>query len=338
MKTDAGAQLSSTARLQAWRRRTQGGFFVLFLLAPSLNLLRFDLHEAQLWFLGIRWSLGIDALTRGEVSATQAGVTLVLHAFVPAVIFIAAFLGIAYRYGRVYCGWLCPHFSAVETLNDVLHRACGKLSLWDKTTTHRAGIHPSARWWPLFAISCLTMGFVWAITLLTYLLPPDEIWGRLLSGTLTPGPTRFLWVATLLLTLEFAFARHLFCRFGCAVGLFQSLAWMANPRGMVVAFTRERARDCKTCRHETAEGTALPDTDVLAPLPGNACDAVCPMRLRPRNIKRLMFSCVQCGQCLTACDATQSAQARTPTLQWEIGEAALRETLRQRREELREKR
>ncbi len=338
MKTDAGTQPSSTARLQAWRRRTQGGFFVLFLLAPSLNLLRFDLHEAQLWFLGIRWSLGIDALTRGEVSATQAGVTLVLHAFVPAVIFIAAFLGIAYRYGRVYCGWLCPHFSAVETLNDVLHRACGKLSLWDKTTTHRAGIHPSARWWPLFAISCLTMGFVWAITLLTYLLPPDEIWGRLLSGTLTPGPTRFLWVATLLLTLEFAFARHLFCRFGCAVGLFQSLAWMANPRGMVVAFTRERARDCKTCRHETAEGTALPDTDVLAPLPGNACDAVCPMRLRPRNIKRLMFSCVQCGQCLTACDATQSAQARTPTLQWEIGEAALRETLRQRREELREKR
>jgi ferredoxin-type protein NapH len=26
------------------------------------------------------------------------------------------------------------------------------------------------------------------------------------------------------------FARHLFCRFGCAVGLFQSLAWMANPK------------------------------------------------------------------------------------------------------------
>lgn len=334
----AGAQPSSTARLQAWRRRTQGGFFLLFLLAPSLNLLRFDLHEAQLWFLGMRWSLGIDALARGEVSATEAGITLLVRAFIPAVIFIALFLGIAYRYGRIYCGWLCPHFSAVETLNTVLHRACGKLSLWDKSTTLRAGIEPSARWWPLFALSCVTMGFVWAITLLTYLLPPDEIWGRLLSGTLTPGPTRFLWVATLLLTIEFAFARHLFCRFGCAVGLFQSLAWMANPRGMVVAFTRERARDCKTCRHETAEGQALPGTDVPAPLPGNACDAVCPMRLRPRNIKRLMFSCVQCGQCLTACDATQSAQARSPTLQWEIGEAALRETLRQRREELREKR
>jgi heterodisulfide reductase subunit C len=54
------------------------------------------------------------------------------------------------------------------------------------------------------------------------------------------------------------------------------------------------------------------------------------MRLNPRNIKRMMFSCVQCGQCLSACDATQQAQQRSPTLEWQIGADALRETLRQR--------
>jgi len=32
------------------------------------------------------------------------------------------------------------------------------------------------------------------------------------------------------------------------VGLFQSLAWMANPKGLVVAFDRGRARDCRSCR------------------------------------------------------------------------------------------
>ena len=347
MRTDGKLPLSHTARLQAWRRRTQIGFFILFLLAPALNLLRFDLNETQLWFLGMRWSLGIDALARGEVSATQAALNLMLHGFLPAVLFIVAFLGIAYRYGRIYCGWLCPHFSAVESLNSLLHRACGKLSLWDRTTTQRAGIEPAKRWWPLFGLSCVIMGFTWAITLLTYLLPPAQIWGGLLAGNLSPGPMRFLVIGTLIFTLEFAFARHLFCRFGCAVGLFQSLVWMANPRGMVVAFSRERARDCKTCRHETADGKALPGPVALASpktvdlsaampvqpaLPGNACDADCPMRLHPRNVKRLMFSCVQCGQCLTACDATHTAQQRTPTLQWEIGEAALRETLCQRRD------
>jgi heterodisulfide reductase subunit C len=57
------------------------------------------------------------------------------------------------------------------------------------------------------------------------------------------------------------------------------------------------------------------------------------MRLNPRNIKRMMFSCVQCGQCLNACGASQSAQQRTPTLEWRVGVDALRETLRQRQRE-----
>jgi polyferredoxin len=229
-------------------------------------------------------------------------------------------LGIAYRYGRIYCGWLCPHFSAVETLNNLLHRACGKFSLWDKSATPRANVEPHARWWPLFGLSCAVMGFLWAITLLTYLLPPFAIWGGLIHGTLTPNQTRFIVIGSLVFTAEFAFARHLFCRFGCAVGLFQSLVWMANPRGMVVAFARERARDCKTCDQPR----------------GSACDNVCPMRLHPRNIKRMMFSCVQCGQCLDACDKSQTAQARAPTLEWQVGVDALRETLRQRRKDHKE--
>lgn len=321
--------------LQIWRRRTQIGFFVLFLLAPSLNLLRFDLYETQLWVLGMRWSLGIDGLLTGEISATKAALNLLWRALLPAVLIVGGFLALAYRYGRIYCGWLCPHFSLVESLNSLLHRACGKLSLWDRTPVHRAGVTPQRRWWPLFALSCLLAAFTWAITLLTYLLPPQLIWSGLFSGTLTANQLRFLLVGTAVFAAEFAFARHLFCRFGCAVGLFQSLAWMANPRGLVVSFERERARDCRTCQSEQRNApahAALAAPDAAdAPL-GNACDSVCPMRLQPRNIKRRMFSCVQCGQCLDACDSTHTAQGRSPTLQWRIGEDALRETLRQRRE------
>lgn len=151
--------------------------FTLFVLAPALNLLRFDLSDTQLWFLGQRWSLGIDALANGQISATEAALQLVWRAFVPGLLVVAVFLGIAYRYGRLYCGWLCPHFSMVEMLNKLLHRACGKLSIWDKSPTPRPGAAPNAGWWPLFGLSCALMGFVWAITLLTYLLPPTVIWG-----------------------------------------------------------------------------------------------------------------------------------------------------------------
>jgi ferredoxin-type protein NapH len=86
------------------------------------------------------------------------------------------------------------------------------------------------------AVCALGLGFLWAITLLTYLLPPATIWGGLANGTLTPNQARFIAIGSLVLHAEFAFARHLFCRFGCAVGLFQSLAWMANPKAMVMAF------------------------------------------------------------------------------------------------------
>src|SRR5574343_574169 len=256
------------------RRLFQLGFFALFLSAPALDLLRFDLHEAQLWFLGQRWSLGIDAFRAGRIGPTEVALSILLKGFLPALLLVGAFLAVAWRHGRLYCGWLCPHFSLVELLND---------------------------------------------TLLTYLLPPAEVWGGLWRGTLSPNQARFLVIATVVFTLEFALARHLFCRFGCAVGLFQSLVWMANPRGMVVAFRREQARDCRDC------GTARYGQ-------GSACDHGCPMRLHPRQIKRMMFSCVQCGQCLQACDESQRGRDRPPLLEWKIGLEAVRETLRQRRD------
>ena len=239
----AQAPLAHTQVLQRRRRWLQLSFFAVFLLAPALNLLRFDLNETQLWVLGFRWSLGIDAFLRGEATAAQTAWSIVWRGILPVLSLVIGFLAVAYHYGRLYCGWLCPHFSLVETLNDLLHRATGKLSVWDKSPTPRPGRSADKRWWPVFLAACLVFGFVWAITLLTYLLPPAEIWGNLVYGTLSPNQARFLVVGTLVFTLEFTLARHLFCRYGCAVGLFQSLAWMANPKAMVVSFTRSRARE-----------------------------------------------------------------------------------------------
>jgi ferredoxin-type protein NapH len=305
------------------RRRLffQLGFFALFLVAPAMDWLRFDLNQTQLWFLGQPWSLGIDDFRAGRLSANQAALHILLRGFLPVGLLAAAFLAVAWRHGRLYCGWLCPHFTLVETLNATLHRACGKFSLWDRHRTLQAGHPPAGRWWPVFGLLCLLFGFTWAITLLSYLLPPGPLWRSLWQGTLSTNQGRFLLIATGAFSAEFAFARHLFCRFGCAVGLFQSLVWMANPRGMVVAFDRRRARNCRSCK-----------TPRFAD--GAACDQGCPMRLHPRDIKRMMFSCVQCGQCLHACVDAQAPLGQAPLLQWQIGADAVRETLRQRKAEL----
>ena len=133
--------------------------------------------------------------------------------------------------------------------------------------------------------------FLWAVAFLTYLLPPFEVYHNLLTGSLTRNQAIFLTAATLALSVEFLLARHFFCRYACAVGLFQSLAWMANDRAMVVGFDTRRAAACATCP--------------------SVCDEACPMRLKPRTIKRRMFTCTECGECIAACTRVQGGDPPT---------------------------
>lgn len=295
------------SQLQRRRLLTQAAFFTLFILAPPLDLFRFDLNLHHFFFLGMHWTLGLDALIAGEIGPTRAFFNVLLRGFLPLALVVGGLIWIAWRYGRLYCGWLCPHFSVVEIINRLMLRASGKQSLWERRPqplrqADGTQLHPDRRFWPLTWLAVLFFSFLWAVVLLTYLLPPAEIYHNLLHASLTPNQARFIGIGSLLLCIEFMFARHLFCRFGCAVGLFQSLAWMANDRAMVVGFERPRARLCSDCN--------------------NACDNVCPMRLKPRTIKRRMFTCTECAQCISACRQVQRPHQRPGLLHWVADEQA----------------
>ena len=295
-------------QLQRNRLLFQTGFMLLFVLAPPLNIFRLDLNLGHFILFGYDWTLGIDDFIAGKSGIGDAAFNLFVKGFIPLFGGGAIFLWVAWRFGRLYCGWLCPHFFVVEMINGLLLRATGKPSLWEKKPLPEQQPDgslrkPDRRYWPLTLLAVVIFGFLWAVTLLTYLLPPQQIYFNLLSGELSRNQFAFIAVATLLFCIEFTFARHLFCRYACAVGLFQSLAWMANPRAMVVGFNRSRAKDCKDCN--------------------NACDNVCPMRLNPRTIKRKMFTCTECGQCISACTQVQQPKQRPSLLQWVDRECAL---------------
>lgn len=313
LRTDTGPEHRPPAArvLQTRRRLLQAGFFALFILAPVFDLLRYDLQANHAWLLGFEWRLGMEDFVAGRIGALEAAANVLLRLFLPLLLGAALFLWVASRWGRLYCGWLCPHFSVVEAINRLMLRASGKPSLWERKPLPpwEADGWPrrrDARWWALVVPTAVAVALLWAVVLLTYLLPPAEIYSNLIRGTLTRNQTIFITAATLVLSAEFLFARHLFCRFVCAVGLFQSLAWMGNRAAMVVGFERRRASDCSRC---------LPERQ-------SACDAACPMRLTPRNIKRHMFTCTQCAQCLSACDQTQHDNPEGPLLRWVSGAAA----------------
>jgi polyferredoxin len=295
-------------QLSRYRSGLQAAFFILFVVAPPLDIFRYDLTLGHFIVLGMPWTLGLDALTARDTGATTAAVNVLLRGFLPVLLVGAVLIWTAWRYGRLYCGWLCPHFSVVETVNALLLRAIGKPSIWEPRPLPERQpdgrvLLPDARYWPVTVTVAAVFAFVWALSLLTYLLPPFEIYHNLLNAGLTGNQARFLGIGTLLFFIDFMFARHLFCRFGCAVGLFQSLAWMANPRALVVAFERSRARSCQSCN--------------------NACDNACPMRLRPRAIKRHMFTCTNCTQCINACEQVQADKPAGSLLHWVEGEPAI---------------
>ncbi len=321
----ASADAPRRQHLQTRRTLFQAGFFVLFILAPVFNLLRYDLVAGHAWFLGMPWHIGLDDFAAGRIDAAQAATQVLLKLLLPILATAALVLGVAWRWGRLYCGWLCPHFSVVETVNRLMRRASGKHSVWDAHPgpllhdgNERWLIRPNgsterldARWWFVVVPFAVGFAFIWAVVLLTYLLPPFEIYHNLFSGTLTRNQALFIGVATVVLSGEFLFARHLFCRYGCAVGMLQSVAWIANRRAMVVGFARERAADCATCPQTLGAGET-------------ACADVCPMRLNPRDLKRRMFACTQCAQCVVACDEIQADNPQGSLLAWTSGDAAAR--------------
>ncbi len=313
-------KLSTPAPEHTQRHRLvwQMGFFILFCLAPVFDIFRYDLNAAHAIVLGMDWRLGLDEFFAGRISGTEAAINILWRLFLPIVGGAIVFIAIAWRWGRLYCGWLCPHFSVVETINRMMRHATGKHSLWDRKPLPGRNPDGSAfvvdrRWWLVTIPLAVGFAFVWAVVFLTYLLPPAEIYSNLWHMELTRNQALFIGAATTVLTLEFIFARHLFCRYGCAVGLFQSLAWMGNRGAMVIGFRRQEASECARCHTANIDQGG----------PGySACEGVCPMRLKPRSTKNAMFTCTQCGQCIAACDTVQRAVPNGSLLTWVEREAA----------------
>jgi polyferredoxin len=78
---------------------------------------------------------------------------------------------------------------------------------------------------------------------------------------------------------------------------------MANRKALVVRLDRSRLENCIDCH--------------------SACDNACPMRLKPRAIKRRMFTCTQCARCIQTCDQVMARKVQPGLLQWVAGQAAL---------------
>lgn len=283
-------------RLQTKRLVTRTSFFALFLLAPVLNLFRYDLTETRFIVLGFPLSFNLDLDWVTHSAPVDVASQILVWFILPILVLVPGVLWVAWKWGRIYCGWLCPHFSVVETINHLMTRITGRPTLWEALKKGRRG---KAIHWTCLTLVCALIGFSWALAMLSYLLPPIPLYTDLFTGNMGFYPSVFLAVATTFFTLDFLFARHLFCKYGCAFGVVQSIAWMTNGRGRMVTFDTERAAACRDCT--------------------KACDEACPMRLPTRSHKRAKFTCTQCLQCVSACREVQKNNPEGSLLHWAPG-------------------
>lgn len=284
---------------QQSRTLTRVLFFLLFLFAPLLDIFRFDLTLGHFIFFGQQWTLSLHSVLHGDAGSLEAAGIIFIKIFLPGIAFVGICGYLIWKFGRIYCGWLCPHFSVVEMINKLMLKQLNRITLWEKPTEQNTSFIARG----VVASASICMAFVWAVGLLSYLLPPMPLLNDLVNFQLGFGSTIFICVATLVFSFDFIFARHIFCKYGCALGLFQSLIWMANNKAMTVKFDRKRAKACRDCDKE--------------------CDKACPMRLPTRNMKRAKFTCTQCAQCISACEIVQKDNPEGSLLKWVDGAEAV---------------
>jgi len=300
--------LAPVTKTQIYRNIGQIAFFALFMFAPVLDIFRLDLIEGNFILLGFNWTLGLTEFQHGNATAGEAALNILIRVFIPFFALAGAFIISSYYWGRLYCGWLCPHYTVVETVNKLMTLGIGKPSLWEnKKLPEKQPDGSVQKTNPIFKVltflAIIGFAFLWAVSFMTYLLPPKMIYHNLFTLQLTFNQALFIGVATFLLTIEFAFARHYFCRFACAVGLFQSLSWMSNNSARAIQFDTLRANECKDCNE--------------------ACDNVCPMRLKTRTSKRKKFTCTTCLACVSACEQVQNGDS---LLSWDKPHESARST------------
>jgi ferredoxin-type protein NapH len=83
----------------AWR----SSFFLLFFVAPPLDLFRFDLIQNYFFVLGFPWIRGIAELQTGDISAMQMTWNMLLRFFLLLGLIVGVGVGVyvSWKWGRL---------------------------------------------------------------------------------------------------------------------------------------------------------------------------------------------------------------------------------------------
>lgn len=225
---------------------------------------------------------------------------------------ISIFLLTAF-FGRVWCGWACPQTVYMEFVFRPIER------LFDGTVGRggqpKAGRSQAAlRWMFRYAVYVLIC-FYLANTFLAYFVGVEALWQWVQQSPFT-HPVPFLVVAfvTVAMMFDFCFFREQLCIIACPYGRFQSV--LLDRNSLIVAYDKNRGEP----RGKVAKSRSM-TLPVLEPAVDQSlgdcvdcglCVTTCPTGIDIRN--GLQMECINCTQCIDACNAVMTKVGRPPNL------------------------
>ncbi len=188
-------------------------------------------------------------------------------------------------YGRLWCGYFCPHTVFVDLFVKIEHWIIG-----DRNARIRFAQLPmnSDKFKKLFIMHSiwLIIGFSFAFGWVCYFYQARDLVNDLLNAKVSTNSA--LWLIGLTFSTYFfaGFIRQRVCLYMCPYGRFQSA--MLEDNTLIVTYHDNRGEP----RGKNAEGDCIDC---------NKCVVVCPMDIDIRN--GLQLGCIGCGLCVDACNS-----------------------------------
>ena len=203
--------------------------------------------------------------------------------------------------GTAFCGWSCPQNSLSEWANFMTQRLLGKRAEVSLTGEKmKLGVNKN-KWanWTVLGISFFIAAMFFALIPLFYFYSPSVVWSFVTfqqDDRLASSLHYIYFIFVLVIFLDIAFIRHFWCRFMCIYKVWQH--GFKTRHTLHVAYDDSRSELCDKC---------------------NYCVTHCFIDLDPRKTE-IYDSCINCGECITACNNLQARQGQLGLLSFKVGE------------------
>jgi polyferredoxin len=268
-----------------WKRRiTQFAMLLLVCMIPALGLFRIDLVTASFYIMDhqIWWSNFFFVFGLAVIVATA-----------PIITFMTI--------GSVWCGWACPQNLLSEWANNLTYKLLGKRA---DVSVDGEGLKVAVAKNKIFnwlLLGTIFMGAAVLLALIPFLFfySVGEVWSivSFSSGAkLSKFMQRLYFLAVFLVFIDIAVVRYFMCDYACLYRIGQRM--FKTRDALHVTYDTSRSSSCAKC---------------------NYCATSCITGIQPTKIE-IYDSCIDCGECIDACNRLQAKSGLSGLLRFQVGE------------------